>query len=158
MPTAFSTVFLLFAVLQVSFAQTVAKNKQIVNRYFEEVINKQRIELIHELFSDEFTYHDLHNFTESKSSVKSFTGTMVGFFKAFPDAHYTVDNMIGEGDKVFAQITLTATHKADFMGIPASNNKLKITEMYLLTLQNDKIILSARLIDFDRFFKQISGK
>ncbi|MFN8353948.1 MAG: ester cyclase [Spirosomataceae bacterium] len=136
-------------------AQFTHQNKQIATRYFEEVINQQKVELIPQLFADEFVYYDLHSFAETKDNVKDFQEVMRGFFKAFPDAHYTIKNMIAEGDKVSAEITLTATHKGEFMGIPATNKSLKVSETYLFILKNQKIIESRRLVDFAAFFEQI---
>lgn len=139
----------------VTMAQNTAKNKQIANRYFEEVINQQKVELIPQLFAPEFVYYDLHDFSETKDNVASFQEVMRGFFKAFPDAHYTVKNMIAEGDKVAAEIIVTGTHKGDFMGIPATNKSLKVSETYGFTIKNGKIIESRRLVDFAAFFEQI---
>ncbi len=131
------------------------KNKEIANSYFEEVINQQKIDLIPQFFEKEFVYYDLHNFTETKDNVDNFQEVMRGFFKAFPDAHYTVKNMITEDDKVSAEIIVTGTHKGDFMGIPATNKPLKVSETYGFTFKNGKIIESRRLVDFTAFFEQI---
>ena len=149
----------LFIILQfscvISLAQNTAKNKQIASRYFEEVINQQKVELIPQLFAQEFVYYDLHDFSETKDKVSSFQEVMRGFFKAFPDAHYTVKNMIAESDKVSAEIIVTGTHKGEFMGIPATNKPLKVSETYLFVIKNGKISESRRLVDFAAFFEQI---
>ena len=157
MKTTFLSALLIFGFLQLSTAQTPDSNKQVVSRYFEEVINKQKPERLTDFISEDYVYYDLGNFTESKG-LQGLKTIYPVFFKAFPDVRFTVENMIAEGDKVFAQITFTATHKADFAGIPASNNKVKITEMYFVTLKNSKMVEVRRLIDMYSFTKQLSGK
>lgn len=42
----------------------------------------------------------------------------------FPDLHLDVKSIIGEGDRVVLRITVTATHQAPFLGIPATHKKV----------------------------------
>lgn len=39
------------------------------------------------------------------------------FLTAFPDLHFTVEDMIAEGDKVVARITMSGTQQGAFMGV-----------------------------------------
>jgi steroid delta-isomerase-like uncharacterized protein len=150
----FATILSL-CVAQASFSQTPNKNKQIAKRYFNEVINQQNIELIPQLFAENYIYYDMHSFSETKDNVKSFQDLMKGFFKAFPDSHYSIKNMIAEGNKVYSEIVFTATHKGDFMNIPATNKSIKISEAYFFIFEKRKIIESRRLVDFSAFFEQL---
>ena len=150
----FPTLLILCAI-QMSFSQTLNKNKQIASRYFNEAVNQQKIELIPQLFAESFIYYDMHSFSKTKDNVKSFQDLMKGFFKAFPDSHYTIENMVAEENKVYSEITFTATHKGDFMNIPATNKSIKISEAYLFIFEKGKIAESRRLIDFSAFFEQL---
>jgi hypothetical protein len=47
---------------------------------------------------------------------------------AFPDSHITINDIIVEGDKAVVRSTVTCTHKAKLMGIPATNKKLTISD------------------------------
>ncbi|NIQ33001.1 MAG: ester cyclase, partial [Nitrososphaeria archaeon] len=38
-------------------------------------------------------------------------------FKAFPDWHETIEDIIAEGDKVWVRLAYTGTHKGEFMGL-----------------------------------------
>ncbi len=139
-------------------AQSPTENKLIATKYFEEVINQQKVELIPQLFSEKFKYYDMHTFKETEDNLESFKKIMQGFFRAFPDTHYSINNMIAEGDKVFVEIVFSATHKGDFMGIKATNKLIKISECYLMILKQGKIVESRRLIDFSAFFDQLMPK
>jgi predicted ester cyclase len=46
------------------------------------------------------------------------SGFGVAFYQGFPDIYHTIDDVIGEGDKVVVRFTLRGTHQGDFMGIP----------------------------------------
>jgi len=47
-------------------------------------------------------------------------------YDAFPDIHWTVEDMIIEGSKKAMRFTLTCTHKGAFRGIPPTNKKVTI--------------------------------
>jgi predicted ester cyclase len=49
-------------------------------------------------------------------------------FKAFPDWHETIEDIIAEGDKVWIRAKSTGTHTGEFMGI-ASTGKTLTSEM-----------------------------
>jgi predicted ester cyclase len=49
------------------------------------------------------------------------------FLTAFPDLHFTVEDMIAEGDKVVARITMSGTQQGAFMGIPPTGKHVAWT-------------------------------
>ncbi len=140
-----------------SFSQNLSSNKQVVKRYFEEVVNKQKVELLREIYSEDYFFHSLEDGSEGKG-IKGLEDFLPYFFKAFPDIHYTIDQIIAEGDKVVVQATVTGTHKGEFWGYPPSNNKIKLSEVFFYTLKDNKIIENRRLIDLFHLHKQLTGK
>jgi steroid delta-isomerase-like uncharacterized protein len=48
------------------------------------------------------------------------------FYDAFPDIHWTIDDMILEGNKKATRFTVTGTQKGEFRGIPPTNKKVAI--------------------------------
>ncbi len=62
------------------------------------------------------------------------------FFTAFPDANFTIDEMIAEGDTVVIRRTVRGTHKGDLMVIPPTGKQITMTEMALLRVANGKFI------------------
>lgn len=47
-------------------------------------------------------------------------------YEAFPDMHFTLDDLIIEGDKAVVRYTVTGTHKGAYHSIPPTNNKMMI--------------------------------
>jgi steroid delta-isomerase-like uncharacterized protein len=75
--------------------------------------------------------------TRGLKDVKKYMGE---FFDAFPDNRFTIDDMIVEGDKVVARYTMTGTHKGEFMGIPATNKKFKVSVIEIDRIVGGKFV------------------
>jgi steroid delta-isomerase-like uncharacterized protein len=139
-----------------TFSQTPSKNKMVVTRYFEEIINKQRPELLTEVFSQDYFFHSLEDGSENRG-IKQLQDFLPYFFKAFPDIHYSIDQIIAEKDNVVVQATVTGTQKGEFWSYPTSNNKIKVSEVFFFTLKDNKIIENRRMIDLFHLDKQLTG-
>lgn len=57
----------------------------------------------------------------------AWSGFMIAFTTAFPDARISVEGCIAEGDTVVTRWTLTGTHRAPFQGIPPSGSAVRFT-------------------------------
>jgi predicted ester cyclase len=57
---------------------------------------------------------------------------------AFPDAKFTIDDQIAEGDKVVMHYTITGIHKGDFQGIAATGKSIKIIGIAIHRIVNGK--------------------
>jgi steroid delta-isomerase-like uncharacterized protein len=137
--------------------QKLADNKAVVTRYFEEVVNKQKPELLREIYAEDYLFHNLENGNEGLG-LEGIEAFLPYFFKAFPDIHFTIDQLIAEGDKVVAQVTVRGTHKDEFWGYSTSNNTIKISEVFFYTLRDGKIIENRRLTDMFSLDKQLKGE
>lgn len=74
----------------------VEANKELVRRYFEELANQGDLAVAAEIFAP-----------EAVAVMQQFT-TMLR--TAFPDFQITIEDMIGENDKVAARFTASGTH------------------------------------------------
>lgn len=98
--------------------------KALTRRYFEEC-NKGKaaaLAVIDEIYATDFIWH--RGTGEVTYSLKDYKQSQSELYDSFPDIHFTLDDMVVEGDKVAARWTLTGTHKGERWGIPATNKKL----------------------------------
>jgi predicted ester cyclase len=49
----------------------------------------------------------------------------------FPDIHFTIEDLIAEGDMVVSHWTLTGTQKGEFLEIPATNKKVEFQGSFI---------------------------
>jgi predicted ester cyclase len=57
-----------------------------------------------------------------------------------PDYHSTIEDLIAEGDKVVAQVTITRTHTGDFWSVPSTGKRVNLTEIYIVRIKDGKIV------------------
>ena len=88
--------------------------------------------------SDYFNLYDsnslqVHGFPPNLPS--NFEGMRMFYdalWRAFPDSHLVIDDLIVEGDKAVSRYIFTGTQKGEFMGIPPSGKRVKIDGMTIL--------------------------
>jgi predicted ester cyclase len=60
--------------------------------------------------------------------------------KGFPDLRYTIEELFAEGDKLMARFSFIGTHQGEFMGIPATGNRIKTSGLLISVIKNGKFV------------------
>jgi predicted ester cyclase len=76
---------------------------------------------------------------------------------AFPDLHLTIEEMVSQGDKVWARMTGTGTHRAPFFGIAATGKPFTITVFDICRFENGRIAEHWGVPDRFALLDQIGG-
>jgi steroid delta-isomerase-like uncharacterized protein len=116
-----------------------AKDLKALTRRFIEEWNKGKtaaMAVIDEMYATNFVSHGDEDIRGIKNVKKSTSEE----FSAFPDLHFTIDDMVAEGDKVAARITMTGTHKGEYMGAPPTNKKITIRAIAIERFAGGKIV------------------
>ena len=79
------------------------------------------------------------------------------FFRAFPDAHHAVEDLIAEGDQVVLRTTARATHRAEFEGIARTDREVEFTGLVMYRIRDGRIAESWGEIDFLRLMRELRG-
>ena len=132
------------------------ENKQLLQRWFQQVWNEQNQGTIDELFSAE---GKVHNFPETGGVLvgpAGFKEIHKNFCGAFPDIHVIVEDVISEGDRVAAHWTATMTHLGDHLGVPSTGKKVVLPGSSFCIIRDGKIAEAWNHIDMGHLFKQIA--
>lgn len=113
---------------------SLEKNKAIVQRSYEE-FNKGNLDMIDEVFSADCLYAN-----RNIRGIEASRGAFASFRNAFPDALFTIDDMVAEGDKVWVRYTFAGTHKGTYMGVPPTGKKVKNNGIRGYRLADGKIV------------------
>jgi steroid delta-isomerase-like uncharacterized protein len=114
------------------------QNKIQARRFMDEVINGGNVGKIDELTAEGFVDHQAPpGVPPTREGVKGF---VTAFRKAFPDLHYTIHDVIAEGDRVVQRATGHGTMKGEFQGMPASGKAATWEEIHITRFENGKAV------------------
>lgn len=131
----------------------MADYKEMAKRWYGEVVSGGKTELIDELCAPDFVDHDpLPGTSADLAGIKEFVAQIRA---AFPDLQVTVDDLIGEGDRLAVRSTMRGTHEGDFMGIPATGKKVEVSNYDFVRFENDQAAEHWGVIDSAALMEQL---
>jgi steroid delta-isomerase-like uncharacterized protein len=130
--------------------QTRDQNKRSVERLFD-TFNHDDLRPLDELVSPDYLG------PQGGKGPAGFRAVVVGLRDAFPDIHYTIDDLMAEGDRVAVRWHWTGTHKAPFRGFPATGKAVSNSVAGIFRCQDDKIVAAAIETDRLGFLEQIGA-
>jgi steroid delta-isomerase-like uncharacterized protein len=127
--------------------------KKLNQRFNDEVFGRKNINAIDELLTDDFVEHTpAPGQATDRQGAKDFIGIML---QAFPDLNFTIDRQIAEGDTVASVGKMTGTHKAPFMGVPATGKKVSIQVMDTGRVRGGKFSEHWGMVDVPAMMTQL---
>ena len=110
------------------------RNKDVVQRIYDQALNQRSLELLNDLVSDDFVG------IKGLKGVEGFQESAVSIIKAFPDARWRIVSLIGEENNVFIKWKLEGTHTGTFQNIAATNKTISSDGMGIYELKDGKVI------------------
>ena len=77
------------------------------------------------------------------------------YVSAFPDLHFDIDQILGEGDFVATRYTATGTHGGNLMGIAPTNKRAQVHGCTVNEIRNGKIVRSWLYWDTGHLLRQL---
>jgi predicted SnoaL-like aldol condensation-catalyzing enzyme len=101
------------------------QNKMVVNRIWQEIFNEGKLDLIDQLYDANYLYHGpggqelkgLEGLRQYKRELR----------RLMPDVHFSLNDIIAEGDRVAVRWTMTATY--DPQNIQVTNTGMIISRI-----------------------------
>jgi steroid delta-isomerase-like uncharacterized protein len=103
------------------------QNKEIVRRYYDEVLNGRNLDAVGDYFADE-------------RMVEGVRRGCFSYFAAFPDLHVALDEFVAEDDRVFLRSTMTGTHDGEYKGIPATGRHVAAEAAEVFRIADGKFV------------------
>jgi steroid delta-isomerase-like uncharacterized protein len=130
-------------------------NKAIFQRMIDEVF-KGNLAVIDEVFDADYVKHDPASPIEVRGpeGFKQWLGTMSEPY--FSQGNITVEDMIGEGDKVAVRWTWSGTHTGEFMGIPPTGRHIGVRGTCIHRFADGKFVESWSSYDVLGMIQQLT--
>ena len=117
---------------------TEAENKAQFRRAYEELLNGGNLEVAEDLVAPEFLNHEAPPGRDR--GPESMRGLATMLRTAFPDLHFTIEELVAEGDTVAGRLTMSGTHRGPLMGMPPTGRSVRQDHMHFVRFQNGKAI------------------
>ena len=75
----------------------------------------------------------------------------------FPDARVAIDACVEQGDLLAVRYTLSATHRGDFMGVPAIARPIRVAIQTFFRFANGKVVERWQSADIFGLMTQIGA-
>ena len=120
-------------------------NKAVVQRYYEEVLNQRRPDLLDDLAVEDYVEHD--PFPGQGNGLADLKARVAGLCAAFDPLHFTIEDVIAEGDKVVVRWTNSGTNSGAFLGIPATGRDFGIAGIDIHVVTGGKLAEHWHVVD-----------
>ena len=78
-------------------------------------------------------------------------------YRAFPDLHVTVEDLIEEGDKVVGRNSVTGTHQGEYIGLAPTGKSITYNEIFIFRFAGGRIAETWGVVDVFSQMRQLGA-
>ena len=109
-------------------------------------------QMVDEVFDPDVKQHTPFEATGTQALKE---GVVARLYRAFPDLHITLEDLIEEGDKVVEKDLVTGTHQGEFNGLPPTGRSVSYHEIFIMRFANGRIAEIWGVVDIFSQMKQL---
>jgi steroid delta-isomerase-like uncharacterized protein len=113
------------------------QNKAILRRAYE-LLSRGNLESLGEVVAQNYVMRNAP--MPGLEGLEGLKALYRGFRTSFSDFQITVEDMVAEGDKVVARVTMSGTHTGAFMGIPPTGKSVAISGIDIMRYVEGKAV------------------
>jgi predicted ester cyclase len=117
-------------------------NKALVQRFYEEVINQKNLAAL-----DHFVSPTAVNHTVPSGLPHGPSQFLNMHLTAFPDVKATVVDLLADGDKVVALVSIHGTHQGAFRAASPTGKPISVMAINIFRIENGKMVEHWGLAD-----------
>ena len=114
------------------------ENKQLVQRYIEEVVNTGDVGKLAEFIAPDYVV--INDKTGRSSGIEGAKRHILAVRRTYPDLHLTIEQQIAEGDWVVTRITARGTHLGTWLGMKPTGKAVEITGVNIDRIVGGRIV------------------
>ncbi len=124
-----------------------AEHKTLIHNFVEEVWNKGNFDAVGQYFAADFVDHN-QAMPQQPPGAAGARQVFAAFKAAFPDLHFTIEDILTEGDKVVWRWSSQGTNQGSLMGMPPTGKQATVTGIEIYRLADGKV--AERWGNFDQ--------
>ena len=129
----------------------VEENKAIIRRVIEEAFNKGDLSVADDGIAESYIFHG----PMELRGVEGFKQMVTMTRTAFPDFHATIEEMVGEGNKVACRFIMRGTFKSEFLGIAPTGKEMSLPEASFIYFEDGKEVEVYSISNMLSFYQQL---
>ncbi|MFN2582828.1 MAG: ester cyclase [Candidatus Dormibacteria bacterium] len=134
---------------------TTQDNKALVRRYYDEVFNQRRPELVDQLAVVDYVEHD--PFPGQGSGIADLKARVQLILDAMNPVHFTIEDILAEDDRVVVRWSQQATQTGPFMGIPPTGRTATFNGIDVHRLRDGRIAEHWHVVDLFALLQQLGA-
>ncbi len=115
------------------------ENKAIARRVYE-IISTGDFDRAEEIVDREAPDNELRSDDPPAKHIDTFKETFSEAREGFPDLTVTIEDVMAEGDRVTARVTMRGTHRAEFQGIAPTGKRVEVRAIDMFRIEDGKIV------------------
>jgi steroid delta-isomerase-like uncharacterized protein len=127
---------------------------RLVTRYFEEVWNQGRVDVLDELLTPDYRNHS-PSIPDPRPGPADLKPIVAAMRAGIPDLRYEIIDLVATPDKVAVHVRLTGTHTGTLFGIPATGRPIDVRQMQFEWIEAGRISRHWRVTDELSLMRQL---
>ena len=120
-------------------------NKAVVRRLYERVWNLGELDVLDEVVTSDFVGH--RSDRPDDLGREALRQSVITLCEGFPNGKFTIEDMVGEGDRVAIRYTARATHKGPFRGLAPTGKEIIVAGLAFYRIAEGKIAERWEMLD-----------
>ena len=112
-----------------------------LRRMFDEIINQGRLEVVDEMFAEDYVDHGPMGDLAGRDAFKQLVAQ---WRDAVPDVHCEIDTVFAQGDLCAWLVRASGTHTGDGLGFPATGRRFQTVSVSIGRLRDGRAVEHGR--------------
>ncbi len=110
----------------------------LVRRYYDDALTPANWQALEQLVAPDFVEHEaLWGIPATRDGLRQKYELLRS---GFPDLRFHVEDLLMDGDKVVARVSVSGTHSRPFMGQPPTGHHFSVTSLNIFRIHNGQIV------------------
>jgi len=135
---------------------TIETNKVLARRYFEEIVNERRLDILEEIVAED-AIDEARAFSGGSGNREDFRQHALWLWENVQDVKVTVTDLVAEDDRVVVYWRIEGIHKGTIFGVPGTGKAFTGNSISTITFQDGKVVRYTVLPDRLGIIEQLGG-